>query len=325
MQPRQLLHQRQPDSRALVRAATGAGHAMEPFEKLRHLVRRNAGAGVAHGELDVRANGAQADLDLAFESEFERIRDEIENDLLPHLAVNKGRLRQRRTVDGEVQPGLLDCRAKHARKLGRVFRKVGRLVARLNAARLDAGEIEQRVDELQQPQAVAVDELDLPAMGRARRGFRSELALEVVERPQHQRQRRAKFVADIGEEGGFCAIDRGQHLGPLALLLVGSCAGDGDGDTARHQLVEIAIKLVEGQPRADPGYQQTSELAGLVGANWHHHGAVRLIYPRANRYIEPGTQVRHGYHRLTADRGSERPSLPGLRRRVERHQTRACP
>src|SRR5262245_17491650 len=176
---------------------------MEPFEKLRHFVRWNAGPGVTHGELDLRATFAQADLDLALESELEGIGDEIENDLLPHLAVDKGRLRQRRTVDREVEPGLLDRRAKHARKLGRVFRKVGGLVARLNAARLDAGEIEQRVDELEQPQAVAVDELDLPVMGRTPRGPRPELTFEVVERPQHQRQRRAKFVTDVGEEGGF--------------------------------------------------------------------------------------------------------------------------
>ena len=35
-------------------------------------------------------------------------------------------------------------------------RQIGRLVARLDAPGLDAGEVEQRVDELQQPQAVAV-------------------------------------------------------------------------------------------------------------------------------------------------------------------------
>ena len=168
-----------------------------------------------------------------------------------------------------------------------------------------------------------MDELDLPVMGRTSRGPRPELAFEVVERPQHQRQRRAKFVADIGKKGGFRPIDRGQHLGPLALLLVSACVGDGIGDTARHQLVEIAVKLIEGQPRADPRHQQPGELTCLVGANRHHHGAVRRIDPRAGRYIEPGTQVRHGYHRLTANRGGERPSLLGLSRRLERHQQRA--
>ena len=52
----------------------------------------------------------------------------------------------------------------------------------------------------------------------------------VLERPQHQRQRGAELVADVGEERGLGPIELGQRLGPPPLLLVGPCVGDGGGD-----------------------------------------------------------------------------------------------
>ena len=48
----------------------------------------------------------------------------------------------------------------------------------------------------------------------------------VLERTQHQRQRRAEFVADVGEKGRLGAVDLGQRLGAAALLLVRLRVGD---------------------------------------------------------------------------------------------------
>ena len=48
------------------------------------------------------------------------------------------------------------------------------------------------------------------------------LGQHLLERAQHQRQRRAELVADVGEEGGLGAVELGQRLGAPALLLVGA-------------------------------------------------------------------------------------------------------
>ena len=63
-------------------------------------------------------------------------------------------------------------------------------------------------------------------------------AEHVLERPQHQRQRRAELVADVGEERGLGAVDLGQRLGAPALLLVGLGVGDRRGDLAGDEVEE---------------------------------------------------------------------------------------
>ena len=122
---------------------------------------RDADAGVAHGELDMRCRLCAADRDLALEGELEGVRDQIEDDLLPHVAIDIGRLGERRAVDVEPQSGRLDGRAKDAGKLRRESGKVGRLVGRPDAAGFDARKIEQRIDELEQPQTVALRRIDV--------------------------------------------------------------------------------------------------------------------------------------------------------------------
>ena len=92
---------------------------MEAFEQLRQLIGGDAGAGVADGELEVRAGVTQFNLDDTLESELEGIRDEIEDDLFPHFPIDIRRLGHWRTIDVELQPGLLDSRAKNTRKLRR--------------------------------------------------------------------------------------------------------------------------------------------------------------------------------------------------------------
>ena len=46
----------------------------------------------------------------------------------------------------------------------------------------------------------------------------------VLERPEHQRQRRAELVADVREERGLGAVELGQRLGAAALFFVGVCS-----------------------------------------------------------------------------------------------------
>ena len=56
--------------------------------------------------------------DLALEGELERVGEQVEDDLLPHVAIDVDRLGQRRAVHHEPQAGLLDRGAEHARELG---------------------------------------------------------------------------------------------------------------------------------------------------------------------------------------------------------------
>ena len=65
-----------------------------------------------------------------------------------------------------AQPGALDGRAEDAGQLGGDRGEVDRLEARLDPAGLDPGEVEQGVDQLAQPQGVAVDDLELLAHPR---------------------------------------------------------------------------------------------------------------------------------------------------------------
>ena len=64
------------------------------------------------------------DRDLALERELEGIGDQIEDDLLPHLAVDVDGLRKRRAVDDEPHPGAFDRGAEDAGKLRRQRRQV---------------------------------------------------------------------------------------------------------------------------------------------------------------------------------------------------------
>src|SRR5262245_40229123 len=112
MQLHKLLDQSQADPRAFMSPPLRAGHAMEALEQLGQLVGRDAGASVADDELERSAGVAQPDFDLALERELEGIGNEIEDNLFPHLAIDIGRLGERRTVDVEPQPCLLDGRTK---------------------------------------------------------------------------------------------------------------------------------------------------------------------------------------------------------------------
>ena len=63
----------------------------------------------------------------------------------------------------------------------------------------------------------------------------------VLERPEHQRQRRAELVAHVGEERGLGAVELGERLGPAALLFVGAGVGDRRGDLPRDQIEKPSI------------------------------------------------------------------------------------
>ena len=63
----------------------------------------------------------------------------------------------------------------------------------------------------------------------------------LLERAQHQGQRRAELVADIGEERRLGAVDLRQRVGTPPLLVVGVDVGEARRDLAGHQIDEAAV------------------------------------------------------------------------------------
>ena len=93
----------------------------------------------------------------------ERVGDEIEDDLLPHLAIDVDRFADLLAGHGVGQAGGLDRRSERAREIGRQRRDIERFEAHAHAAGFDAREIEQRVHQFQQSQTVATGQIQLRA------------------------------------------------------------------------------------------------------------------------------------------------------------------
>ena len=168
--------------------------------------------------------GGDGNLYLAVEREFERVGDQVEDNLFPHLPIDKHGLGQRRRVDRQGQARLLAGGTKAARQVMRQRRQIGRLINRLYSSRFDPREIEQRVDQLLQAQTITLGHHDSLALTSAK--WRLAIRHRIVERTEHERQWRAELMTHIREEGGFGTVDLCQGLGALAFLLIGSRGSD---------------------------------------------------------------------------------------------------
>src|ERR1700683_1851132 len=99
MELRELLHQGQSDPGPLVGAGACIFDAVKALENAGTLVAGDADARIADGQLDGTAGGLEGELDFPFKSKFEGIGEKVEDDLLPHLAID---------IDEFVQPGAMD-------------------------------------------------------------------------------------------------------------------------------------------------------------------------------------------------------------------------
>ena len=214
---------------------------MKALEHSLALFFRNAHAGVAYSQLNRAVHPLQRQRHLAFEGELECVRQQVEDDLLPHVAVDINRLTQRLAVHRESQARFFHRRAEDAGDLRGKAGEIGRLIDCLHAPSFDAGEIQQRVDQLQQAQGIAAGGNELLVTFRAETlaRFRQNL----FQRTQHQRQRSAKLVADVAEELRLGAIEFGQLLGSIAFGLIGGSVGDGSRDLVGEQR-EKSFELV---------------------------------------------------------------------------------
>ena len=94
MQPGEFLDQREPDAGAFMGAAVLALDPLKALEQPGHLAFADSDSGVSHAQFYRPGTAARPErLRFAFEGVLESVGDQIEDDLLPHLAVDKGRRR----------------------------------------------------------------------------------------------------------------------------------------------------------------------------------------------------------------------------------------
>ena len=100
----------------------------------------------------------------------------------------------------------------------------------------------------------------------------------VLKRAQHEGQRSAKLVTDVGKEGGLGLVDLGQRFGAATLFLIGGGIGDGRADLATDQRQETAIAVVEQPEGVQPG-DENARVSGVEGAGDRHQRDVggRLV------------------------------------------------
>ncbi len=137
MESNEIVNERESDAGAFVRTRPGAYDPMKALEDVRQLLLRNPSTGVADRDLDVIVAPPNRDADRALERELERVRQQVEHDLLPQVVVDEDGFGQRFAVDLEPEAGALDRRSERAGQKGGQRRDVGRFVGRLKAACFD--------------------------------------------------------------------------------------------------------------------------------------------------------------------------------------------
>jgi hypothetical protein len=150
VQADQLVDERQADAAALVAASLCAADAVEAVEQPRQLLRRDADAAVGdleHGRLP----DADAEGDPPLEGELVGVGEQVEQDLLEHVRVGLDDRALLRRVDDELEPGALDRGLKHGSGVAGEAAEVDGPVGGRLVAGLDPGEVEQGVDQSQQP------------------------------------------------------------------------------------------------------------------------------------------------------------------------------
>ena len=157
VQPHRLLDQGEPDARPLMSPRAGPPlNAVKPLENMRELFLRDSRAGVADNEPRCIRFPAQAYFNLTLKRELEGVGDEIQDDLFPHVPIHVHRLSNRPAIDNETHARLLDGRTEDARQFRSYGRQIDWVVRRLDAARLDAGEVEQSIHQLLKPQRISM-------------------------------------------------------------------------------------------------------------------------------------------------------------------------
>src|SRR5512142_593742 len=139
------MNQGEANARAFERPAPLVLDTMETLEQMRQLFRGNANAGVADDQLRACAIAGviYANGDRPFESELEGVGQKIEDNLLPHISIDKHLAGEVLALDVETDPGALGRRTEIGGQIGRQGPNVRPPEVRLHAAGFYAGKIKK--------------------------------------------------------------------------------------------------------------------------------------------------------------------------------------
>src|ERR1041385_6038108 len=83
---------------------------------------------------------------------------------------------------------------------------------------------------------------------------RIRFSQSLLNRSKQQRQRCAKFMTDVGEEGGFGPVNFGQSLSPFLFFLIGPGICNCRGNLRRDKIQEATIDRKSTRLNSSHGY-----------------------------------------------------------------------
>ena len=178
-------------------------HAEEPLEEARNRLGGNPAAGIANGELDRVAvfHRPQKHGDAAFERVLQRIRQQVQDDALPGIAVDRDLCALELTGHGQREPRPVRSGFELPHQLAGEGLQVDAFEERVGTSGLVPHELQELIDELEQSnRAVSYELYPVPLLPRQRT---KGISQRILERPEHQGERCAQFMADVGEEPGL--------------------------------------------------------------------------------------------------------------------------
>ena len=227
--------QRQSDPGALV-SATRAFLTRWKRSKMRgNSSAGNAALPVSHDQFHDLAHRARPTAITPARANFESVRQQVQDD----LSTDRGPRRPAPAAAGSPQSIATRLARRRVEVAGQPAVSAARSVGSWTActrAGLDAGEIQQAVDQLEQAQAVAVRQLQSfpPRELAARRRRRV-----IFQRRQQQGQWGAEPWLTLLKKGGLGAVDLGQRLGALAFRFMGDGVGDDGRDGGGQQFENV--------------------------------------------------------------------------------------
>ena len=108
----------------------------------------------------------------------------------------------------------------------------------------------------------------------------------VLQRAEHQRERRTEFVTDIAEECGLGAVDFRQRFSPLALLLESLCVGNALGNLTGKDVEEAAVIFVKALASAHASHHYAERLCLADLHEWDEKHLAWLLIPRPTGQVQ---------------------------------------
>ena len=260
---------------------------------MRQVSRLDADARVGDEQRQHVALGPDSDRDAAVaRRELERIRQQVDEDLLAGAPVGNKLLQARGIVAHQSDAGLFGLEAENVAAGIDQRAHVEGLGEDVEAAGLDLRHVEDRIDDRQKMLAGRMDDAGIfPALGFVLRHQR--VVAEHLGEAEDRVERRAQFVADIGEEAvlpGARAIGIEPRLLArcLGLMLARDVAQNG-----QHATAAVGGHLDAAGAHFDPG--EDGLLVGRAGCFGHagaqaqdRHGGLRPLGSIGDRLQERG-------------------------------------